>query len=126
MNKEDKELLYKGLCSRLPYGVKIYKALYGATTLNERDIESFRKGFDDIIIPYLRSMSSMTEEEKKEYNSLCDAVPISYYTFGYIVEDIELYDNFDSIDWLNKHHFDYHGLIERGLAIEVTEENNPY
>ena len=32
----------------------------------------------------------------------------------------------DAIDWLNKHHFDYRGLIPLGLAIEVTEENNPY
>lgn len=29
-------------------------------------------------------------------------------------------------DWLNAHHFDYRGLIEKDLAIEVTEENNPY
>jgi hypothetical protein len=35
-------------------------------------------------------------------------------------------DSVHKYDWLNAHHFDYRGLIEKGLAIEVTEENNPY
>ena len=60
--------------------------------------------------PYLRPMSSMTEEEKKESG--------------------ELYKKntgmWDDLDWLNAHHFDYRGLIDKGLAIAVTEENNPY
>ena len=59
--------------------------------------------------PYLRPMSSMTEEEKAEYHSLCD----SYYGI--------YFDTVDSIDWLNAHHFDYRGLIEKGLAIEAPE-----
>ena len=113
MKQEDKELLLKDLCCRLPYGVKIHKALYGATTLSERDIESFRKGIDDILMPYLRPMSSMTEEEKLMYEGLM----IGTDNVSYML---------DVIDWLNAHHFDYHNLIERGLAIEVTEENNPY
>jgi hypothetical protein len=37
-----------------------------------------------------------------------------------------LYDGVIGIDWLNANHFDYRGLIEKGLAIEVTKENNPY
>lgn len=63
--------------------------------------------------PYLRPMSSMTEEEKKEFESL-----------GWRVDELNdnapwnynAYNVFDGVDWLNKHHFDYHGLIEKGLA----------
>ena len=58
--------------------------------------------------PYLRPMDSMTEEEYAEFG---------YDTLRYTIQDI---------DWLNAHHFDYRGLIEKGLAIEVTKENNPY
>ena len=119
MTQEEKELLLKDLSARLPYRVKIDKVLYGATTLNERDIESFRRGFDNILIPYLHPMSSMTEEERKEYELLANRCIVT--SIGFIhLEATPL------IDWLNAHHFDYHGLIERGLAIEVTEDNNPY
>ena len=83
----------------------------------------------EMVKPYLRPLSSMTEEEKREYFSFiggkrpfdCDfsVYPIEY---AFIYEhDINSY-----IDWLNKHHFDYRGLIKKGLALEVTEENNPY
>ena len=36
------------------------------------------------------------------------------------------YDDAFAIDCLNEYHFDYCGLIDKGLAIEVTENNNPY
>lgn len=67
----------------------------------------------EYVRPYLRPMSSMTEEEVKEYKHL---VAFSGSPDGAA--------NF--IDWLNAHHFDYRGLIPKGLAIEVTKENNPY
>ena len=67
----------------------------------------------EITLPFLRPISSMTEEERKEYKHL---VAFSGSSDGAA--------NF--IDWLNAHHFDYRGLIEKGLAIEVTEDNNPY
>ena len=73
--------------------------------------------------PYLRPLSSMTEEEKKEYQSLCEIHferdaddNVTYYYF----------DSIESIDWLNKKMFDYRGLIDEDLAIEVTKDNNPY
>ena len=72
--------------------------------------------------PYLFPMSSMTEEQKKEYNLLQNFVPIYYYGFDIMV-DKELYDNRESIDYLNAHHFDYRGLIEKGLAIDATGLN---
>ena len=65
------------------------------------------------VLPYLRPMSSMTEEERKEYKHF---VAFSGSPDGAA--------NF--VDWLNAHHFDYRGLIEKGLAIEVTKDNNPY
>jgi len=59
------------------------------------------------IKPYLRPMSSMTEEEEDE---LCELFTLS---------------DCSAIDWLNAHHFDYRGLIQKGLALS-TEEFNPY
>lgn len=68
--------------------------------------------------PYLRSMSSMTKEEYNEVGDLLKAEDPSL-NLDEVMATIE-------IDWLNSHHFDYRGLIDKGLAIEVTEENNPY
>ena len=68
----------------------------------------------DEVKPYLRPMSSMTEEEKEEYKKLQHCLNDTMLT-------ISLLNN-----WLNEHHFDYRGLIKKGLAIEVTKENNTY
>ena len=116
MTQEDKELLLKDLCARLPYGVK------GIITYNgDEDIFTVKGIFNILFLsdtecchiedfkPYLRPMSSMTEEEKEELRTL-KWTKLEHYT----------------VDWLLSHHFDYRGLIEKGLAIEVTEENNPY
>ena len=132
---EAKELLFKDLSARLPYGVKAQyygseeemltvdtiEAIYAQPSI-EIIIGQYGLEIEDVK-PYLRPMSSMTEEEKKEYQSLCEIHTdrdaddnVTYYYF----------DTIESFDWLNQHHFDYRGLIEKGLAIEVTEENNPY
>lgn len=129
MTQEDKELLLKDLCARLPYGVKIIFKHNGfrwdwAQTLNEiskcEDGEYAINGWGiHGIKPYLRPMSSMTEEERKEYELLANHCIVT--SIGFIhLESAPL------IDWLNSHHFDYRSLIEKGLAIAVTEENNPY
>ena len=71
------------------------------------------------VLPYLRPMSSMTEEEFEAYRNIDNrsySCPIDY---AHIPAS-------ERIEWLNAHHFDYRGLIEKGLAIEVTKENNPY
>ena len=68
--------------------------------------------------PYLRPMSSMTEEEKEEY---CNLQTKFLCSSQYPVTDA-----YELFDWLNARHFDYRGLIPMGLAIAVTEENNPY
>ena len=74
--------------------------------------------------PYLRPMSSMTDKQKVEYNSLRDLVPTEQQCeVGNLLGDFEFVDNWRSIDYLNTNHFDFRGLIERGLAIDATNLN---
>lgn len=132
MTQEDKELLIKDLCARLPYGVKIEftwwvmdEGTCMSTTLEPDHIEQILNDEvgDAEIKPYLFPMSSMAEEQNKEYYILCDDAPIYYYKYGELIEDKFLYDTWESIDYLNAHHFDYRGLIEKGLAIDATGLN---
>lgn len=132
MKPEDKELLFKDLSGRLPYHVRCKVWLkYGTTEEGPLDLEH---NYGDVlqdaffyheikdIKPYLRPMSSMTEEEIIEFNNIPST---KNYT---IIENDLPWDvaHYKQIDWLNAHHFDYRGLIDKGLAIEVTENNNPY
>ena len=86
----------------------------------------------EYIKPYLRPMSSMTEEEDEERIQL--GIWRSSQTKGYEVTRIdpdtsECYNSQafqNALKFLLKNHFDIFGLIPKGLAIEVTEENNPY
>ena len=130
MKQEEKELLLKDLCARLPYGIKA--SYYGAEEACETwdEIEGVTlDGFVDIgqyslpierIKPYLFPLSSMTDDEEKEYNILRDDVQTYHYEFGDIVDDVELCDNWVSIDYVNAHHFDFRGLIEKSLALDAT------
>ena len=125
MEKDLKDILLKDLCARLPYGVKFAcnKNVYTAKGLDlivtdEGDWEYAvtAKGIApieiDFIKPYIFPMSSMTEEQKNEYQ---------YITERWMNDSS--YSISDSIDWLNKNHFDYRGLIEKGLAIDATNLN---
>ena len=130
MTQEDKELLVKDLCARLPYGVKAkvldesvlqydYTAEEGGVI---NGIENLNDGLfvikckeDGYVLsydefkPYLRPMSSMTDYEAIEWHKT---------TLGqrWITND-----NIERcIDWLNAHHFDFRGLIEKGLALDAT------
>jgi len=129
MTQEDKELLIKDICTRLPYGVRVNiktkKSSYIATvceiTRNYICIEGGGEMFfsHGTYKPYLRPMSSMTEEETKEYHKIL------------ITSQDCSFENSESAttmvnDWLLSKHFDVRGLILKGLAIEVTEDNNPY
>ena len=127
MTQEEKELLLKYLCMALPYGVKVYCGEDWVMTLKQIDYKCFCECWEneDIIshsrwkLPYLRPMSSMTEEEINEYNE--------YLFYG---SSIGLLSNtataYELINWLLEHHFDFMGLIPKDLAIEVTESNNPH
>ena len=132
MEQEDKELLIKDLCGRLPYHTKVSKA-YWVSYDGKFELECDKEELTSSLLnyieeedaweyikPYLRPMSSMTEEE---YDQL--------YIDSRVKEDsVDILDalanDLDAIDWLNAHHFDYRGLIEKDLAIEITENNNPY
>lgn len=129
MTQEEKELLLKDLSGRLLYNVVVqYTAGDGSTTIDcHIDCISIRSqcvGIIDAprkpfvwrnissIKPYLRPMTSMTEEEDKEFWKIVD-------NYG---SDTDAFDGFelgDDVDWLNAHHFDYRGLIEKGLALEA-------
>ena len=66
----------------------------------------------------------MTDKQKGEYNFLRDLVPaIEPCEIGNFMDNFELVDNWRSIDYLNANHFDYRGLIEKGLAIDATGLN---
>ena len=144
MAKEDKELILKDLCARSFYSVKVtvpimsfikgqgpytepielvsVNAVDMTCTVGDRyaqtsGIKMFNRKGELVCKPYLRPMSSMTEEEKKEYKALCIEKTFTFGTW----QKVKWYDTWKSIDWLNAHHFDYRGLIEKGLAIEAPE-----
>ena len=133
MTQEDKELLLKDLCARLPYGVKIQvpyedgSGYFDETVWEVNNDGPFHVngwGIEyEYVKPYLFPLSSMTEKQEREYNMLRDFVYTHHYEYEDIVEDVGLYDNWGSIDYLNAHHFDYRGLIEKGLAIDATGLN---
>ena len=122
MAQEDKELLLKDLCARLPYGVKV--RIEGDYFYDEREpydttLKSEVLGhlIADVysVKPYLRPMSSMTEEELKEILRIDYAQIYTGNCWSW------KFANYKQIDWLNEHHFDYRGLIEKGLALEAPE-----
>ena len=131
MTQEDKQLLLKDLCARLPYGIHLFtnsKHHIRLLTISrdlDYDEQYWINGLYDIdeVKPYLRPMSSMTEEEKIQ---LSQYACIGEDLNGEFIDEVKRKDCAAYIDWLNAHHFDYRGLIEKGLAIEVTENNNPY
>jgi hypothetical protein len=123
MTQEDKQILLRDLCSRLPYGTIVLTGYdqesrywneqkFLETPLTSLVYEAFSKNLITFCKPYLRSLSSMTEKEKSEYILLGDLVTVD----GIFVSSCE------PIDWLNAHHFDYRGLIEKGLALEAPAD----
>jgi hypothetical protein len=133
MTQEEKDLLLKDLCGRLPYGVKCenHNHVYGKNIFKVTDIRdngyicgiinnrNYWAVFDPLELkPYLFPMSSMTEEQQKEYRKICDL-------------DMTILENrpmkgepfpamYNSQDWLDANHFDYRGLIPLGLANDAT------
>ena len=122
MKQENKELLLKDLCARIPYGVIVCQVLDDGSYSGYRYV--LRTDLEDLdsLRPYLRPMSSMTEEEREEFRTIGGIMSYSPQHDTWALSAIAP----EAYDWLNAHHFDYRGLIEKGLAIEVTEENNPY
>lgn len=122
MTQEDKDLLLKDLCGRLPYGVKCkddYAQIegklcqiginYDMCLLSDEYGES-KWALVSNCKPYLFPLSSMTEEQEKEYLNTCNGYCNYYWTE-------------ETFDWLNAHHFDYRGLIDKDLSIDCTDLN---
>ena len=152
MTREEKQLLLKDICARLPYGVYVlvhdtfeystvpYENVYlkssdiasliDSISLNER-YDSRDKRFNRIIKenkaflefkPYLRPMSSMTEEERKVYKSFIFTQHHEWDGHGKSTDYVETDDVERYVTWLNKNMFDYRGLIPMGLALEATKD----
>lgn len=134
MTQENKELLLKDLCARLPYGVKILhqgwnfewdqelSTLEKITGIDEKFI--YTKVIDDngedrhaISLfndkPYLFPLSSMTVKQGEEFAATLKYLP---------TEETDVW-TLNTYDWCDKNHFDYRGLIEKGLAIDATGKN---
>ena len=124
MTQVEKELLLKDLCARQPYKVKISvddDNLFIPTLKYIDGIVchfyecAWTKYIDDIK-PFLRPLSSMTEEEKSIYHSFCQCDD------GDFTGEILYFDTIESFDYLNQIHIDYRNLIPRGLAIEAQKD----
>ena len=129
LTQEEKDLLKNVLCEMLPYGVKVAKGnvIYPLTGIN------IALGYVELAIserisiedarPYLRPLSSITEEEEFELNGLLHEVYDFSFRMEELLETIQMQKTipFQYIDWLLKHHFDYRGLIEKGLALPAKE-----
>ena len=125
MTHDDKELLLQDISARLPYGVIIHVNGHDERVDEINPFEGIITcGFQSFSIdeckPYLRPMSSMTEEEWTDYQKIRMIDWVNGDINGTFINAGLI------VDWLNAHHFDYRGLIEKELAIAVTEENNPY
>ncbi len=146
MTEKDKQLLLRDLCSRLPYKIFAqwyHKALNKFRNVKIMKISTYGKNIDDYYInvlcqpepgvdyeasivdikPYLRPMSSMTEEEKRHVskmtclntydNGVVHDMTYPVYTPYYVMEDC--------LNYLRSINVDYSGLIEKGLALEAPE-----
>lgn len=145
---EHKDLLLKDLCSRLPYGVNVeytFKVaviatnteeiitkplyLYSINTLDDMTVSGIdNDGYENIcffeeVKPYLFPLSSLTNEQ-------IFLSPFCYETMDTIrrnkdwtIIEIDRDEYYKLTDWFNKNHFDYRGLIEKGLAIDATGKN---
>lgn len=126
MTQEQKDLLLRDLCGRLPYGVKIHFSGWDSEYLKRKEMVDIlytidsdgycnTNEYDSLlelgnIKPYLFPISSMTKEQNLEYLSTCKGSNACVPTLA-------------SFEWCNKNHFDYRGLIPIGLAIDATGLN---
>jgi hypothetical protein len=132
MKQEDKELLIKDLCKRLPYGVVIQTwydkrinikcvGISVYSNVVELDIpeDDEARVFVDNVKPYLFPLSSLSDEQHTYLESLMEVVDIPLWG-EILVPSLQYYE------WLYAHHFDVNGLIEKGLAIDATNIQNIY
>lgn len=129
MNKEEKELLLRDLCNRLPYNVMCQvefkedgkynsKVMLLSGIFTDEAYFTTKGGsiYSNEYKPYLRPMSSMTDEEQRILDSMCNSVEMVSRLSG-----LKMFEK--AFNWLNENYFDYRGLIEKGLAIDATDKN---
>jgi hypothetical protein len=147
MKQEDNDLKLKYLCMALPYGVICNDNRHGSGRVTYIDItpDDIEQKNDKVVVyyfdfdecgelknckPYLRPMSSMTEEERFELEQIIGSdVEVRddyFYLLSPSVKRLSYAEILAVFAWLLKHHFDFMGLIPKDLAIEVTKKNNPY
>ena len=144
MTQQDKELLLKDLSARLPYGVKVLclrdfnHKWYNLERIDIRDNEAYltTKTFGsylnkyvkiEVVKPYLFPLSSMTEAQQEEFDRIyADDMQVVANNLKNRLDGKPYETNlghYRHIDWLNANHFDYRGLIEKGLALDATGLN---
>ena len=139
MSFENRKLLIQDIMGRLPYDpqfnlngiagsihhINIYSK-YSGNEIHDYicEIDFFGDGnCIDIkyFKPILKPLSSMTEEQQKELYSIQGVLTVDFELEEYKM--VHLFQSQNVIDRLNKNHFDYRGLIEKGLAIDCTNLN---
>ena len=143
MNEQYRELLFIDLCGRIPYKVRMFEIEPINDIQSNLTLQSISNKASVICItpsggvigssidafkPYLFPLSSMTEEQREEFLNiqteerqiLLNAL-IEYKSGKY--DKIPIIAPYKQIEWLNKNHFDYRGLIEKSLALDATNLN---
>lgn len=124
MTKEEKELLLKDLCARAPYGVKVqymnnmFDIDYVSPMYEEIKLDTsgnWTIGISEVK-PYLFPLSSMSEEQQKEFGDQLIELELKAINDEIAHTQVTIFE----VDFYNKNHFDYRGLIEKGLAIDAT------
>ena len=135
LNTFDKELLLKDLCARLPYGVKV-NGLF-LTYDKDKDKILYKECVKELnyshlsrywtLKPYLFPLSSMTDKDLIKFLQIkgmnLNLDELKTFRRGEMATVFILSSYSRHFDWLNAHHFDYRGLIEKGLAIDATNLN---
>lgn len=130
MTREQKDLLLKDLSARLPYEVKIAMPGLWDRKITIEPLNVIFKGDDDLfringnghcieyVKPYLFPLSSMTDEQKEEFDQIFE---LELKAISDEIDPIRATEF--EVDFYNKHHLDWRGLIPMGLAIDATGLN---
>ena len=133
MTQNEKDLLLKDLCARLPYKVKVQDTYYKSLEpnpiwlidLHAQKVRLFAdEGYQSIeyIKPYLFPISSMTPEQKEEFDKMAE-LDVEYI-ITLIKNDVRNWTSgLNRLNWLLKNHFDVYDLIPMGLANDATNKN---
>ena len=138
MTREEIDLLFTDLCGRIPCGVKVQfegwdeetddyinviNTLYSVNSDKWVNVlETDGEIFIEEVKPFLFPMSVLTNEQAGELLDMDIQVGLENLDKPHNPNNLFVSERIQ-MDWLNKHHFDYRGLIEKGLAIDATGKN---